>query len=129
MSKLIAQGFLSLLISLGLVTGARPDVRGEVKEFWQETKAVVHEAFEFTTGTVSEATSQVPTEFNLDLNLSAEADADADADVSSSDAQVEAAGETEVTASAETELEEDGFFLNLGGDADAGLSVGVGLGK
>lgn len=126
MSKLIAQGFLSLLINLGLVTGARSDVRGEVKELWQETKAVVHEAFEFATGTVSEAALQVPTEVTVDLNLSA--DADTGADVSSSAVQAEAESETDTTASADTETE-GGFFLNLGGDADADLSVGVGLGK
>jgi hypothetical protein len=129
MSKLIAQGFLSLLISLGLVTGARAGVRGEVKELWQETKAVVHEAFEFAAGTVGEVTSQVPTEVNVDLNLSAEANADTSADVSSSDVQAEGESETDAAASVATELEDGSFFLNLGGDADAGLSVGVGLGK
>lgn len=128
MSKLIAQGFLSLLISLGLVTGARPDVRGEVKELWQETKAVVHEAFEFTTDTVGEVTSQVPTEVSVDLNLSAEANAYTSADVSSNDVQAEAGSETNFAISADADSE-GGFFLNLGGDADTLLDLGVFLGK
>ncbi len=128
MSKLIVQGFLSLMVSLGLVAGARPDVRGEVKRIWQETKAVLHQTFEFATGTVHEVTSQIPTEVTVDLGLSAGANAGAGLDASSNEAQAEGEGQTDGNASADSESE-DGFLLNFGGNANADLSVGVGLGK
>lgn len=124
MSKLIAQAFLSLMVSLGLVTGVNPDVRGEVKQAWQETKAIVHQTVDFATETATNLAPQV------NVNVNAEAGADANTDVyfdEDSQSGTEVGTEAQADTSAEAQAEsEGGFFLNFGGDASSGLNIGFG---
>ncbi|MHB8777893.1 MAG: hypothetical protein ACYC6R_09040 [Anaerolineales bacterium] len=128
MFKLIAQAFFSLLISLGLVTGANPNVRGEVKQTWQEAKAIVHQTVDFAVDTASDLIAQVNNNVNVEASTEANAKTNTDVYFGEGSNQVQAGVDSQAEASYETQPE-DGLFLNFGGDANAGLNIGLGLGK
>lgn len=128
MSKLIAQWFLSLMVSLGLVVGANPNVRDDVNRLWQETQAIVQQTVDFAADTAGDLISQVNT--NVGVGASTEANTKANTGVYFGEGsnQVQAGADSQAEASYETQPE-DGLFLNFGGDANTGLNIGLGLGK
>ncbi|HAV76171.1 MAG TPA: hypothetical protein DCX53_02345 [Anaerolineae bacterium] len=128
MSKIIAQAFFSMMVSLGLVAGASPDVRGEVQEAWQETKTTIQQTVDFAAETVSDLASQV----GSTVSVEAGAEANTDTDVYHGEGSTEAQAAVEADAQAGTSVEggsEDGFLINFGGDADTGLKINFGFWK
>jgi len=128
MSKLVAQVFLSLMVSLGLVAGANPDVRGEVRQTWHEAKAIVHQTVDFAAETVSDLASQVET--NAGAEASAEAETNTDVYFGEDSTEAQAAVEADAQAGTALEAEsEDGFLINFGSDADTGFKIDLGFWK
>jgi hypothetical protein len=129
MSKLIAQAFLSLLVSLGLIVGVNPNARGELKKAVKEAKAFVAETTEHAFGTVGESTSHVAADAAVNANVDANADAslnlfeDESTDTPDNE-EAEDREDVEEDGSAESEDASPG----VDGSADVNIQIGLGIG-
>jgi hypothetical protein len=105
MYKLAFQALVSLAVSLGVAIGVSPDVRGEVRETWQEGRALVHE---LTSGVYTASHVGASTEVNAAIAAD-----------NSDEAQLNA--DTQVSAETNVQTVLDGLF----GDANAEGSAGA----
>src|ERR1041384_8275185 len=119
MSKLFAQAFLSLLISLGLIAGI-PNVRQEVAHILNETKATAQQAVDTTVQAANDLTSQVDSKWKVDT---------------SSNTTVKVASKTQTKADAKTKIDSSAR-LSLGdsavkvtGNTQTSLNLGLNSGK
>ena len=119
MSKLFAQAFLSLLISLGLIAGI-PNVRKEVTHILNETKATAQQSVDAAVETASNVTSQI----NPKLNVNASSNTTVKAD-SKTETKVDA--KTKTDNSAKVSLGDNS--LKVSENTQTTLTLGLNSGK
>lgn len=126
MSKSIFQGFLSLVVSLGVIVGVNPGARNKVIQVWQETRTTIQRTVEHVTETASSTTS-----WN-DSNTKTEVGIQADSNTSLGIASNEVQTGTEVNAQTDVPADAgwgNNFLLKLVGDVDTGLNLDLNFWK